>query len=142
MAGAQILLARSFHHIIGAAFIIRGDTLQKVSPRFLSARHTEAGRAPARRIPEAGQRRRDGIRTTALGELAIIFHSSEERAEASSGTSGFALCPDAPCGMRRRTLRQVLEYFPQSTIQYSARRPSVSPSGNPLSTQQENANKG
>ena len=35
---------------------------------------------------------------------------------------GLARCPAASCGSRQRTLRQVLEYSPQSTIRNSARR--------------------
>ncbi|EGG57420.1 conserved domain protein [Paraprevotella xylaniphila YIT 11841] len=40
MTGAQILLARSFHHIIGAAFTIKG-TLFKRRPLFFA--HTIFG---------------------------------------------------------------------------------------------------
>ena len=35
------------------------------------------------------------------------------------------VCPGWSCGARQRTLRQVLEYFPQSTIRDCARRPCV-----------------
>ena len=42
-----------------------------------------------------------------------------------------ARCPAAPCGVRQRTLRQVLEYSPQSTILHSARRLSVLPASLP-----------
>ena len=41
------------------------------------------------------------------------------------GRAGFARCLVAPCGGRRRTLREVLEYSPQSTIRRSAGRPCV-----------------
>ena len=35
------------------------------------------------------------------------------------------VCPGRSCGARQRTLRQVLEYSPQSTIRDCARRPCV-----------------
>ena len=42
----------------------------------------------------------------------------------SCSASGLARNSAAPCGVRQRTLRRVLEYLPQSTIPDSAKRPS------------------
>ena len=46
------------------------------------------------------------------------FRCTKKRPKASPR----ALHPNAPCGNRQRTLRQVLEYLPQSTIAYPAKR--------------------
>ena len=52
----------------------------------------------------------------------IAWRSSWMPASCPAGRRGRARWPDASCGVRQRTLRQVLEYSPQSTIRNSARR--------------------
>ena len=58
------------------------------------------------------------------GKIEAGFRCTKKLPEASP----HALHPNAPCGNRQRTLRQVLEYLPQSTIAYPAKRlPSIPP---------------